>query len=206
MEMNDCVWVSNALGGSVNHAGFMTDLLVEKGQEAFEFDRRNEQGEPLSADYFPRKAWLLPEDAKRKKLPDFRKTGSFALMSERCADVFRAFDMGGGNLFPVGLFEADRATPLSGNWFAINFGNVKASFLPEQSSNFIPVAGKKFVPLATWPDFSLAFDSLAQEGPDVWIDPLLFQTFCMSDELVTALRESDLFDNFEPLRRGRIVR
>jgi hypothetical protein len=204
--MSECIWVSNALGGSVNHAGFMTDLLVEKGQEAFEFDKRNRWGESLSAEFFPKKAWLLPEDAKRKKLPDFRKTGSFAFMSARCADVFRSFDLGNGNLYPVALFEADQVTPLPGVWFAINFGNVKPCFLVEQSSNFIPVAGKKFVPLATWPDDALAFDAKALEGADVWVDPLLFETFCMSDQLVAALREAGLSKSFDPVKRGRIVR
>lgn len=203
--MNECIWVSNSLGGSINHAGFMTDLLKEKGQEAFDFDRRNELGESLSSEFFPKRAWLLPEDAKRKKLPGFRKTGSFALISEQCANVFQSFDMGGGNFYPVDLFEADQITPLPGTWFAINFGNIKSCFSVEHSTKYTPIPGRKWAPKATFSDFDLAFDSAALKGPDVWVDPILFQTFCMSNRLIAALSEADLLENFEPVRRGRIV-
>lgn len=203
--MSECIWVSNSLGGSINHAGFMTDLLKEKGQEAFDFDRRNQRGESLTSDFFPKKAWLLPEDAKRKKLPEFRKTGSFALISERCAKVFQAFDMGGGNFYPVALFEADQITPLAGTWFAINFGNVKSCFSVDHSKKYTPIPGRLWAPKATFSDFDLAFEPRVLEGPDVWVDPILFQTFCMSDRLAAALSDADLLMIFEPVKRGKII-
>ena len=203
---HECIWVSKIFTTSVNNAGFMTDLLERDSEFAFAYNRKNELGESLEESCFPQKGWLLPEHAKRKSLAKFAAAGSFVYMSATCADVFRRFDLGKGALYPIELFEADGITPLADTWFTINFGNVKQCLLPEQSGELRPAPRGTYSTFATFDDWDLAFSASALDGPDVWIDPILNHSFCMSDRLAQALSEAGLLKYFDRVRRGKIVR
>ena len=52
----------------------------------------------------------------------FRADG-FWLISERCADVMRKFDLGAGSLCPAKILQKGGAPALPEKFYCLNFGN-----------------------------------------------------------------------------------
>jgi len=110
------------------------------------------------------------------------------------ADVLRRFDLGQGALYPVRVLEYDRETPVEGNYFHINFGNVKEAFLPEMS----PTAQRRHDGIDIWKRIvpakndEMAVRGTALTGPDIWIDPRFYNAFFLRGCLVQALKAAKL--------------
>ena len=204
--MNDVVWISQLMSHRLEYPPMLHSFLESDREHGIQCGSRNDAGEPLGPECFPEEIWLEDEARKTATLPDICFATSFWFVSSRCAEVMNKFDLGSGALYPVKVLQNDRVTPVGSGWFCLNFGNVKHSFLPEQSSNVRPVPGGAYRPKASVGDGDLAFSAEAASGADIWLDPLLRGIICLSDPLVTALSEINLKNAFQPIQRAKTIR
>jgi hypothetical protein len=195
------VWASNVM---INPAMLrpMTHSFNADAQSRFVSDirRRNDGGEPLGPECFPPEVFVA-KGAKNnyESLPNIFFAGSYWIVSEAVAAVMRQFDLGNTNLYPVSVFRKDRQTPIGDTWFCLNFGNAKRAFLGEQSTG-----AQKFGSGTTdrWnaptilKDGQLAMTADALAGPDIWVDPRIFDLFFVSDRLAKALKHAGLASAF----------
>jgi hypothetical protein len=138
-------------------------------------------------------------------LPDLFYGYGFWVVSDRCADVMRGFDLGSGSLHPVKVFEKDKATPIGDHgWFCLNFGNKKSILLPDKSRSIKPFPGDRWRPDVIVGDNAIAVSPQALIGPDIWIDPLFFNGFFLSDALVKALKKAKCRSGFA-LKKCQVV-
>jgi hypothetical protein len=210
--MSDTAWVSNAMN-YVGGQDMTTDKTEEDSTKVIAIMKRNESGESLSAEHFPKYIWP-GRNAKRpfKRIPRFFQAGGYWVVDKPVADILRQFDMGKGALYPVKIFQKDRTTQVDGDYFCINFGNVKQAFLPEDSSDRMMKRGSPdfgdptyyllpFVPR----DLEMFLSFAASEGPDIWVDPLVVDAFFISDPLRTALKKAKLDGAFRLFKCQIIV-
>jgi hypothetical protein len=151
-------------------------------------------GEPLNAECFPSEIYGAPHARESNyRLPHIFFAGSYWAVSKTAADVLRQFDLGAGGLYPVRVLKKDRQTPVSGEWFCINFGNrketvaVPESILREQN---IRPGVRGWIPKATIKDGDIAVSNTACSGPGIWIDPRIGDAFFLSDALGKALKRA----------------
>ena len=171
---------------------FTNDLAdAETGNLTVDSHVRNASGETLGPEAFPSAIWGARDRGATRfgKLPDLVFGFGFWVVSARCADVLRRFDLGNGGLYPVDLLQRDRTTPIgTGQWFCINFGNRKRSLQSDHSHGLRPTSlGQWRLPLNR-SDCGIALSPRALGGPDIWVDPDLDQAFFVSGELGRALK------------------
>ncbi len=202
------VWISRAPMDTTLIKGFTNDLLVADKDSALDAMRRNEIGEALPPERFPKEFYRDPGE-RVGKLPDLANTGGFWTVSAAVAGVLRSVDLGRSSLYPTKVFRYDRKTPLEGEYFCLNFGEQKQAFLPEHSpratKNPYDKIDRGFRTLPLVPrDGDMAVDRMALAGPDLWIDPLVRDAFFLSDSLAQALMAAKLARRFG-LFRCRVV-
>ncbi len=204
--MEDTVWVSGAINDQTAYRAFDNDMLLNDVDLNIETNRRNYRGEPLRSDEFPSKIWLAKhKKGPVKRLPAFFCERSFFVANEKVTEILRQFDLGQGGLYPVELFQKDKNTPIEGEYHYLNFGNVKHSFLPEESPEMRDIPVDRKYPPAVIKDATVAVDESALVGPDIWIEPRLLYSFFVSGRLVQALKKAKL-DKFFRLSQCRIVK
>ena len=111
-------------------------------------------------------------------------------MPAKAAAILQRFDLGTGALYPVRVSGKDRQTPLGEGWYCINFGSRKAAFLPERSDRLRPPVGGKWRPFASLKDGEFAVSTEALNGPDIWVDPQLWDSIFFSERLGKALKKA----------------
>ncbi|NSX55455.1 imm11 family protein [Parasulfitobacter algicola] len=200
----DTVWVSRAMMDSTLMKGFDHDNYFVDKENALDAMRRNEKGEPLPADRFPKEMYGEYRDEKVKKQPDIFNAGGFWTVSAECADVLRQFDLGQTSLYPVKILQHDRTTPVEGTYFCLNFGETKDAFVSEES----PRARERGYNAWGLPygvkDGEMAIKPDALKGVDLWMDQRVKDAFFLSDPLVKALKAAKLTRRFG-LRKCRIL-
>jgi hypothetical protein len=113
-------------------------------------------------------------------------------------------------LVPFPIYKADLVTPMDGEFFLLNFGARKNSFLPELSED-----ARKFIVLKDtgqqlWKvnylkeDAEVVMSPAALEGADLWFEEGIHSKIFMSDALASALQEAGLAEDW-CLRPCRIV-
>jgi len=149
-------------------------------------------GEPLGPECFPEDIWVAPHaDRGYAKLPDLFFAGSHWAVSKGAAEVMRQFDLGGGAVYPVGVFGKDRRTPIGEGWFCLNFGNQKQAFVPELTPKARQISGRQWYQLSpTMKDGGVTVTNVALSGADIWIDPQVVDAFFLSDRLARALKKA----------------
>lgn len=150
-----------------------------------------ESGIPLAEPLIPRIfRGDFPHTRFPQGLPDFFSANGYFLVSEKCAAVFREFDLGAGGLVPVEIYEGNCTTRVPGQFYLLNFGCRKSALLPElMDSNFINQLAPMLWFRATAPEDDIyALTSTALVGPDLWHDPKIPKMFFMSGRLAEALR------------------
>jgi hypothetical protein len=193
---DDYVWVCQALGDTTVTSGVMfNDIRKNDKEHAIAIREKIRKGESLSSENFPQKIWGTPPATRRKYDFDLFHADGYWGVSAKAAEVLRRFDLGGGGLFPVELFKAkgvecDDANPISGEWYCWNFGNMKQSFIPEQSGKLFRAGEGKWDLSSQAEDFSVKL--ARSEGPDVWIDPALPRALFFSKDLGQALVDAGL--------------
>ena len=204
--MSNAVWLSLAMADARRLRPFTNDLASDENR-LIAIQRSNNAGEVLNKDDFPEAIWGSKERGATtfKTLPDLFYGYGYWVVSDRCADVLRGFDLGSGSLHPVKVFEKDKVTPIGDHgWFCWNFGNKKNVFLPDKSKNISPFSGNRWHPRATLGDNEIAVSPQALIGPDIWIDPLLFNSLFLSDALVKALKKAKCTSGFS-LKKCQVV-
>lgn len=177
--------------------------------DAIKIYYRNVQGESLSPELFP--PAIFPAGHSKTnyiKLPHLFFANCFWVVSGEVADVMARFDLGEGHLYPTNVVRKDRKTPIGDRWFCFNFGNVKDTLVAEQSRSIRRLASEAIdiwrPPFDFEGDDQLALSAAALEGPDIWIEARLKETFFVSDRLRQALKAERLARPFG-FQRCRIV-
>jgi hypothetical protein len=195
--LSDAVWVSLAMADARRLRPFTNDFASDQ-KRLIAIQESNNAGEALSKDDFPEAIWGSAERGATtfKTLPDLFYGYGFWVVSDRCAEAMKGFDLGSGSLHPVKVLEKDKATPIGDHgWFCLNFGNQKNAVLIEQSKK-IDRSGPGWSARATAGDNDIAVSRHALVGPGIWIDPQLYDAFFLSDPLVRALKKAKCTSGF----------
>lgn len=173
---------------------------------------KNDRGEPLAADRFPKSSQVDPEmykylaDFEGKKLT-YKKglpylfTCGYIYVSSDLADILRVHDLGNGALYPTRFFEVDGTTEIPGEYFCLNFGNTKAAFMPDQSPKARPFNEASKV-ITKWvlpwgqKNGDIAVSTAALRGADIWIDPVFWNAFFISGRLQKAQKAAKFTSRF----------
>jgi hypothetical protein len=192
--MSQTAWIS-LTPIDPNRVLFMQHAMGD--DEAITCQKRDDAGESLGQECYPSEIWTT-EAALRDyaKLPPIFYVQSCWVVTGPTAKVLRQFDLGGGALYPVKLLKMDRSTPIDGEFFCLNIGNVKQAFLPGESRGTVPWPGNRWHPDFVVNDDDIAVSGAALSPPDIWIDPLIVRTFFLSDALGEALRAAKIAKAF----------
>lgn len=194
-------------GQEWNPAEFVIPRLSEKVSEA---SKRHYQGEALDRGDFTEAAAVWAEK-NFNRTKDLFTAGPFYAVKGKLAEVLKDFNLGKGGLVPFTIFKADLVTPLEGEFFLLNFGGPKNSFLPDESNServrtlFVDKqTGQAMWTISPRSDDDIALSPAALEGADMWCERTIHRTLFMSDALVRALRAAKVKVDFE-LNACRIV-
>ena len=206
--MNDYVWLSRIYHDTQLVLFVDIDVVVDNVDDAIYGQKLNNAGQPVPQELCPKKIWGDKDSKPFKRVPHVLLANGQWVVSGRAASVFEKFDLGAGALYPVseGFFQKDKVTPVEGTYFSWIFGNTKDVFLSE-SSNKIK---EPEVPGLWWDipwdveDGDIAVSSAALDGPDVWMDKMLFRSVFLSASLGDALVAAGLQKAFR-LTRCKVV-
>lgn len=185
------VWASRAFMDSTRIKGFTADPLPT-GMSLGQMAELNEAGEQMSAEHFPKEIFAKYPDKRETKQADLILAAGAVVVSAACADVLRQFDLGHSSLYPIKLFQHDRKTPVEGEYFCLNIGERKDTFLPEHSPRLIVLGNGRLMMPSSLHDDDVAVSPAALEGPDLWVSPPLIRIFFLSDRLTQALRAAKM--------------
>lgn len=203
--MSDFVWISTAPGHASNMRPLRNDIS-ETDPARFDVARAKiKAGVSITVEDCPKMIFGAPH-AKEKdyNLPDLFTGYGYWVVSKAAADVLRQFDMGGGGLYPVRILKNDRTTLVPGEYFCLNFGNVKDTFLPDQSEKILPFVRDIWSVMAGAKDWDLCFGIQSINGPDIWLDPKVDDAFLLSAALGLALKKAKADKGFF-LKKCRVV-
>lgn len=188
---NARVWASRAFMDSSRIKGFTADPL-QTGMDLGQMAELNQSGEPMSAEHFPTEIFAEYPDKKEKKQADLVLAAGAMVVSAACADVLRQFDLGHSSLYPIKLFQHDRKTPVEGEYFCLNIGERKDTFLREHSPLVRVLGSQRLKMPPNLHDDDVAVSPAALEGADLWVSPPLIRLFFLSDRLTQALRAAKM--------------
>ena len=220
--MSGKVWISSVLSNNdigmkqgtrtkfYNHewnpATLQRPLSPEEVRQA---QMRYVRGFNLGRSDFPEAAAVF--DEKRfERVVDLFWVSGFLVVRGALAELISHFDLGEGGLVPFPIYNADLVTPMEGEFFFINFGTRKNSFLPEQSQLVERMAidrktGTQIWDVKSWfKDGDVALSATALEGPDIWFEETVYNKIFMSDELAQALQDVVLAEDWR-LKQCHIV-
>lgn len=194
--MSDFVWVSHAPSDpTLLDRPLKTDRNVDSDDAVIEISKVARQGGAIAASQFPTEAWGEVGEYREHHFPGHWPELSYFsglwLISGKVAEILGGFDLGEGAIAPVRLSRRDRVTPVPGDWFFWNVGNVKETFLPDRSERVRPAPGRAWRTLDAR-DHDLKCSSAALGGPDIWFEPKLRGVLLFSDPLGRALVDADL--------------
>jgi hypothetical protein len=143
----------------------------------------------------PEKAAVWDNGCFERATDVFTVSGYFVITGELIG-IFSQMDLGDGGLVPLPFYEADLVTPLTQQFFILNVGARKDTFLPEASEN----AREFMLDLETgkqlWnvnrskPDGVVALATTALDGPDLWVEEAVSRKLFVSDRLGSALSKT----------------
>lgn len=210
--MSDTVWISIALGHSGHIRPFENSLTeLDQRRDAIVWGDQNINGEPLKAECFPAEVWVTEE--QEKGIIVFALTYSTQPPSGSSP---RPLPMccGSSTSAAVRFIRsrcskriARRRSAASG--FASISANKKQALLLSESARmndtYVRNGEKAWAPRAVLNDGDIALSQAANEGPDIWIDPLVAYAFFVSDGLGKALKKAKAVKGFM-LHKCRVSR
>jgi hypothetical protein len=194
--MSDFVWICCAPSDPSLADGILkTDIAADGDERILAIAKITDTGGVLDPARLPTRAWgeVGPYRAHHfpGHWPDLSRYAGLWIVSGKVAGILRAFDLGEGVIANLRLYERDGSTPVPGDWFVWNIGNVKTAFLPQLSQNVRPVPGRSWRTLGA-KDHDLKCSTAAIAGPSIWLDPQLRGVFFVSNALGHALIEAEL--------------
>ena len=221
--MSDGVWISSLLSnGAIGYKQGLRDK--EPGDdwtpatfeiplptpENLELTRKYARGIKSEPHELPEAAAVWdPKSFKRNTGQIFTAAARY-VVRRKLHDVLSRFDLGEGGLVPFTIYEADLETPLEEEFWLLNFGAIKETFLPEQSDNVQKRGVQKNTGLTLWringwhEDNDIAVSDGASAGADLWFERVVDNKIFMSGALVAALQQAKL-DEPWMLKRCRVV-
>ncbi|WP_299662506.1 hypothetical protein [uncultured Ruegeria sp.] len=211
--MDKIAWGCDVIIGTSYYCDFTGDLYLsdETTEEAIKSAYRNQLGMSVEADKFPKKT--IARNGRPQKLRHFANAGFF-LISPEVIEVLKTLDIGEGAVYPTSFFKKDQKTPLNLHHSYLNIGNVKDTFLAEQSPRTEKSGAPRSWPeedrrrvrrgLADWADDDVALGSACLEGPDIWVEKCFNDAFFISDRFAQALLRENLAEDFN-LKRCRVL-
>lgn len=204
--MSQYAWLCTAMRDPLYHRAVCRDPESMSETLATQCREANELGKPLGPDCFPKRFWISDgEFGSADHLGDMFIGGGFWLVSDRCAKVLQALDLGKGGVFEVDIFDKTKINKIPNVYYAINFGNAKSAAVPEKSSGVRPPVSGVWRFRAMIEDFDLAVDQTALSGADVWIDPQFLSSMFFSQQLGDALIEADLIGPFSTMKKCKVI-
>lgn len=173
-----------------------THIRPELPTEMLDNMRKHNKGEFLSREEMPEASYVFCEKSF-KKAKDLFPVAGFIVVRGKLAKILSEMDLGGGELVPYTIYRDDKETPLDGEFFILNFGSQKDSFLPHQSKKVKEFFTLKRHGVELWKnkyagDEDIALSPSALEGSDLWYEVRLSPIFFMSDRLATAIQEAKI--------------
>lgn len=190
--MNDYVWVCKGISdATLIFQSLKNDIREADFDRAAAIRKRIDAGESLPREDFPQTIWGQMKDDRPGQRPDLFCSQGYWAVSSKAADILGRYDLGGGGLFPVILLEEDRITPVPGEWFCWNIGNVKNGLVPDKSTGLSrPMGGRFRIRKASDYDIKCKLDVVF--GSAVWLDIAVSGAFFISRDLGDALIDADL--------------
>lgn len=194
--MSSSVWVSKAPADSSLADGVtLSDLSGHGNQQLIRLSQTGRRGGVVAPNEFPKEIWGQVGDYRAHHFPNYWPEISYYsglwIVSGTVAAILESVDLGGGVVAPVRRFERDHATPVPGEWFCWNVGNVKTAFLGPRSKSVIAVGSNMWLPVDV-KDHDLKCSHDAETGPDAWFDPQLHDMLFLSARLGRAVIDAQL--------------
>lgn len=188
-----------------------THITPVQPPEVNEAMHKHGRGELLAREEFPEAAYVFDRESFAKVKDLFYVCG-FMAVKGKLAKILSEMDLGNGGLVPFPIYTEDKQTLIDGEFFFLNFGGPKDSFLPEESnreklslkSSVKEHGVEMWKAKASADDGDIAVSSVALEGADIWFEPKLRKEIFMSERLVLALSDADVKIDFS-LNQYRIV-
>lgn len=167
------------------------------------------RGLPLTRDELPEAAavWNERQFAKTKSI--FAIAG-FYVVRGRLSETLSRFDLGEGGLVPFPMYKADLTTRYPGEFFLLNFGAPKDSFLPEQSKSVTKAVVDHETKRQIWrvnawaENGDVALSSAASRGTDLWHEESVDNKIFFSEGLAAAIMEIGMAQDFD-LKSCRVL-
>jgi hypothetical protein len=166
-------------------------------------------GYALTRADFPEAVAVFDKNCFRRKGDLFAVGGGFYVVRGRLAEVLANVDLGEGSLISFPIYQEDLKTTVDDNFYYLNFGSRKNSFLPKLSKN-VRLLNPNNRDLHLWiinlgvEDNDIALSSVALAGPDLWVEETVHSKIFMSEALVTKLLDTNIAVDFR-LKECRIV-
>lgn len=204
--MSDHIWLSTALARIEPDISVRADIAENNVDLTIQAIKLNRKGQPVSQDMCPKRIWARVKFAQRDgekypsrtTVPDLFTAQGYVIVSARVADIMRQFNLGQGALYPVtqGVFQDDNETRIEGEYFTWIFGNRRTAFLEQYSPKVEAMSSpseRDWCLINTWQaDDEIAVSAAALDGPEVWVDPILFKSIFLSGPLGDALVKGGL--------------
>ena len=136
---------------------------------------------------------------------------SVNMVTERCAEVLRQFDLGSNAILkPCDLYATDKVTLLPDKYYLFYFDNRKDAFSFEHSVHYRvqypmhPSHKKTHHLKPSMKDDVISVTSGAQSGADIWCDKNLHKALFVSDALAQALKSAGVAKDWH-LYRAPVV-
>lgn len=177
------------------------DIPVEP-DEVYAASRKHAMGHALNRSEFP-EALAVFDEKRFAKVKDIFTAGPFYLVKGRLAEILGKYDLGEGGLIPFDIFESDLQTRLAGNFYILNFGARKNTFLPNLSGDVRKFIVDRNTGIQVWdvnslnPEAEVVVSNGALSGPDIWFDPAVYNKIFMSEKLSLDLIEMGMADLFK---------
>ncbi|MEP3890294.1 MAG: hypothetical protein ABJN69_07485 [Hellea sp.] len=155
--------------------------------------KRHNKGESLKRKEMPEASYVFCEKSF-KKAKDLFPVAGFLVVRGLLAEILSGMDLGDGGLVPYTIYGADKETPLQDDFYLLNFGAQKDSFLPQESRKVDELLNLERDGIELWfnsyaGDKDIAVSEQALIGADLWYETRLSPIFFMSERLAHAIQK-----------------
>lgn len=206
--MSDVVWACDYLNAPENDADLEIDFAGFDATQLRVTIARIHAAKPVEPDAIPSR--VIATKPKVRQLKAIANI-DFTAYSPDVIEVLLGLDLGNCKFHAPKFFAKDGVTELDLDHKFVEYGNVKTTFVADQSPRCEQVPyhnNPKNIdfryPPTTVKDGDLALSPECLEGPDIWVEQYLRRMIFVSDRAAQALRDAGLSEPFF-LKRCRIV-
>lgn len=183
-------------------------VIPTEPDEVYRAQRRYHEGFALERRDLP-EAGAVWNKGRFSKTGEIIMVGPFYAVKGRLFDIFSRHDLGEGGLVPVPNLQSDLQTAYSNDYYILQFGCRKDTFLESASKNvkFMvtdKVTGMDITAVHSWSeDLDVALAPSALTGPELWCEERVDNKLFLSDALARELITEGMADTFR-LQKCRI--